>query len=95
MFLVIENCSSTDHLNVHTEMSYSNDLQYSRHALVTDDCISPHHRQLIFLAERTGDYHLEDGPTYSLDIKPVAHLADNTALTADSSSDALHCPRSF
>lgn len=87
MFLVIENCSKFEYLNVEIKMSYSPDIQYSRHSLVTRDCIPPCHRQLMFLAERTGEYHQQDEPIYTLNIEPTIQIPSK------SYSDDLHVPR--
>ncbi|CAF4951625.1 unnamed protein product [Rotaria sp. Silwood1] len=49
--MVIENLSTTYHLNVDVDMSESRNIRHSRNSFVTHDCIPPQHRQIICITE--------------------------------------------
>jgi hypothetical protein len=92
--LIIENWSSSNYLTIDTSMTRSNNIQYSRDSSVTHDCIPPYHRQLIFIAEWTGEHRSASYPTYHFTYEHITHM-NHTKSVVNSDLDDLHTPRLF
>ena len=94
VFAVVENWSSTDHLTIDISMAQSDNIQHSRGATTTHDCIPPYHRQLIFITEWIAGHRSSSDPTYDLTYQHST-IVTPAKPVVNSYLDDLHTPRLF
>ncbi len=94
MLLVVENWSTSNYLNIDTNMTHSSSVHHSRHSSITHDCIPPYYRQLIFITEWTDKPHSSSCPEYHLTYEHNTQITDAKPIVS-SYLDDLHTPRLF
>jgi hypothetical protein len=94
MLLVVENWSTSNHVNIDINITHSSNIQYSRCSSTTHDCIPPYHRQLVFINEWIGEHRSLNYPKYDVTYKHNMQITDAKPAVSSYLGD-LHTPRLF